>query len=100
VHDEFIGIGKNYHLFRLPEAVEHAAADYVQAQDEDHYSKLLDGQESALSVLQKLAGGKGNQAEGRLLLASTPMQISVRCCRKLRAITLQPFKPVQNVIRS
>ena len=68
VHDEFIGIGENYHLFRLPEAVEHAAADYVQAQDEDHYSKLLDGQESALSVLQKLAGGKGNQAEGPVVV--------------------------------
>jgi hypothetical protein len=64
VHDEFIGIGKNYHLFRLPEAVEHAAADYVQAQDEDHYPKMLDSQESALSVLQRLAGGNGNQAEG------------------------------------
>jgi len=64
VHDEFIGIGKNYHLFRLPEAVEHATADYVQAQDEDHYSKMLDSQESALAVLQKLAGGSGSQAEG------------------------------------
>jgi hypothetical protein len=64
VHDEFIGIGKSYHLFRLPEAVEHAAADYVQAQDENHYPKMLDSQESALDMLQRLAGGKSNQAEG------------------------------------
>lgn len=64
VHDEFIGIGKNYHLFRLPEAVEHAAADYIQAQDEDHYPKMLESQESALDVLQKLAAGKGDKAEG------------------------------------
>lgn len=64
VHDEFIGIGKNYHLFRLPEAVEHTAAEYVQAQDEDHYPKRLDSQESALGVLQELAGGDGNLAEG------------------------------------
>lgn len=64
VHDEFIGIGKNYHLFRLPEAVEHAAADYVQAQDEDHYPKMLDSQESALGVLQRLACGNGGHAEG------------------------------------
>jgi hypothetical protein len=64
VHDEFIGIGKNYHLFRLPEAIEHAAADYIQAQDEDHYPKMLDSNESALDVLQKLAAGKGDKAEG------------------------------------
>lgn len=64
VHDEFIGIGMNYHLFRLPEAVEHATADYVQTQDEDHYPMMLDSQESALSVLQRLAGGNGSQAEG------------------------------------
>ena len=64
VHDEFIGIGKNYHLFRLPEAIEHAAADYIQAQDEDHYPKMLESNESALDVLQKLAAGKGDKAEG------------------------------------
>lgn len=64
VHDEFIGVGKNYHLFRLPEAIEHAAADWVQSQNENHYSEMLGSQESALLVLQGLTGGESRKADG------------------------------------
>lgn len=56
VHDEYVGVGKNYHLFRLPVSIERNVANVIQelASDENAISSLK-SKEAALQRLSELA---------------------------------------------
>jgi hypothetical protein len=54
VHDERIGVGRTFHLFRLPEAVERRLFDAVQLGDHD-WGDTLSSSASATTVLERLA---------------------------------------------
>lgn len=56
VHDEYVGVGKNYHLFRLPVSIERNVANVIQelASDEKAISSLK-SKEAALQRLSELA---------------------------------------------
>ena len=65
-HDEHIGIGDVYHLFRLPENVEH---DISQLLSKDTTAlKLIDSEETAQAGLKELSAGESIQGIGPLLL--------------------------------
>lgn len=53
VHDEFVGVGKNYHLFRLPVSIERNVASAIQELAADE--KLNNTLKSKESVQQRLA---------------------------------------------
>lgn len=69
VHDEHIGIGRNYHLYRLPDSVEHSAAKAI---DDDifqkHIKSHLTNNETALSQLKELSVGTYEKSEGPLVV--------------------------------
>jgi hypothetical protein len=70
VHDERIGVGRVFHLFRLPEATEQSLTEEI---NQDLFSEMeKDGSsdEWAMGVLQELASGESEPREG-------PVQISV-----------------------
>ncbi|EKA3900128.1 hypothetical protein VCSRO19_0640 [Vibrio cholerae] len=56
VHDEFVGVGNNYHLFRLPVSIERNVANAIQkfASDEKAISSLK-SKEAAQQRLSELA---------------------------------------------
>lgn len=65
VHDERIGIGRVYHLFRLPEDVEqslHAAAQSVRMWE--NISPHLQSKDVALDYLVSVAGREAGGEEG------------------------------------
>lgn len=69
VHDEHIGVGKVYHLFRLPETTEQALVNCVQdvafvASVASHLNDSV----SALERLATLAGSSDEHAEGPVLV--------------------------------
>lgn len=56
VHDEFIGVGSNYHLYRLPVSIEEYAARLVQ--EPEFFEELKDSLESrdgAINTLQNMS---------------------------------------------
>lgn len=61
VHDEYIGVGKNYHLYRLPDSLEREIAKVVQELD---MSDKLKSTDDALHALEKLASGLVDKNEG------------------------------------
>ena len=65
VHDEHIGVGRVFHLFRLPENLEQALFDQLQDLTiATNALKELSSQDVALSALQTLAGGSSPAQEG------------------------------------
>ena len=65
-HDDLIGIGDVYHLFRLPENIEYGISQYL-AKD-DGVLELIVSEDAARSVLQLLADSESTQGIGPLLL--------------------------------
>ncbi len=65
-HDEHIGIGDVYHLFRLPENIEH---DISQLLSKDaSVLELIASEEAAQASLQELSGDQSAQGIGPLLI--------------------------------
>ena len=65
VHDERIGVGANYHLYRLPESLERSAAAAVDGVSRlDELREAVQSREAALDRLGHLAGPDANKAEG------------------------------------
>lgn len=56
VHDEFVGVGKNYHLFRLPVSIERNVASAIQELSENAgFINNLKSKEAAQQRLAELA---------------------------------------------
>jgi len=69
IHDERIGVGKTFHLFRLPELLETSLVNYVQTNSEAVDSKLtLRSKEDALDTLTSLSGAASVSEEGPVLM--------------------------------
>ena len=65
IHDERIGVGLNYHLFRLPDSQEISAAAVVEAVVEaTSLQELIKSPVAALERLEQLAGSYSEGAEG------------------------------------
>ena len=65
VHDERIGVGSNYHLYRLPDSLERSAAAAVDAvSKKDALQVSLRSLDAALVRLSNLANSGVDKAEG------------------------------------
>ena len=54
-HDEHIGVGKTYHLYRLPDAIERNVFRCIQDQNLESYLKdIIQSSESAIDALSEL----------------------------------------------
>jgi len=65
-HDEHIGIGDVFHLFRLPENIEHDISQSLAA--DGSVLEVIASEESAKDALKELAAGETLQGVGPLLL--------------------------------
>lgn len=68
VHDEFIGVGSNYHLFRLPETVELELDRYFQSSSANEHVSVPVDEQGALQALLELSGDKMSTQEGPVLV--------------------------------
>jgi len=65
VHDERIGVGETFHLFRLPEFLEKSLVNHYQTHAEDiDFISAIHSQDIAMEVLTSLAGGASLGDEG------------------------------------
>ena len=71
VHDERIGVGANFHLYRLPDSVERAAAKEVASSDSKTLmNSILASSEAALTRLSELSITKADKAEGPVVVGT------------------------------
>jgi hypothetical protein len=65
IHDGSIGIGKSFHLFRLPEFLEKSLLDEIQSDiGNNKFVSVISSKESALEALTDLAGSASLTGEG------------------------------------
>lgn len=68
-HDEFIGVGRIFHLFRLPEVFEQsAAAVFADPAYAEHLRAAIGNREDALARLGALAGSRRSATEGPIVV--------------------------------
>lgn len=70
VHDERIGVGRAFHPFRLPEAMERRLFDAVQLSGHD-WADALSSAASARNVLEQLANKSSEPKSGPALAGTT-----------------------------
>jgi len=61
VHDEYIGVGENYHLYRLPDSLEREVSKAVQNID---MTERLINKDSAFEALEQLVYSEAEKSEG------------------------------------
>lgn len=92
VHDEHIGVGKVYHLFRLPEHIEQAL--YSSLQDFEFVDSLtaqLTDQDHALESLSTLASTAARHAEGPVFVGEIDRLLEADTLRLLAQYYLSAF---------
>jgi hypothetical protein len=69
VHDDYIGVGRVYHLFRLPEELEHSLHDsFSEPNASERWFEGLSSREDALERLHALAKGAQGSGEGPMTI--------------------------------
>ena len=89
VHDERIGVGSVYHLFRLPEDLEqniHKALHEVKPQ------KIISSKESALSFLQRCASKQAQMSPGPTRVGEKKSIHDVNSWQQLSGLYLYAFE--------
>jgi len=92
-HDELIGVGDVYHLFRLPENVEHDIAQYINS--DDIFTSLISSVDDAYTNLLSLAESESAQGVGPLLLDQAELNQNLVC--QMAAAYLAGFQSNQAV---
>jgi len=92
VHDDHIGIGSNYHLYRLPDSVEHSAAKTLEdGIFKDQLKSYLASTKSVLSRLKELCTAADEKAEGPLVVGDFSDGELENLLKKLAAHYLKAF---------
>lgn len=69
VHDEHIGIGKHFHLYRLPDSVERSLMKCIQDKDfSENITKYFTTKEMAINRLKELGIEAITKAEGPIVI--------------------------------
>lgn len=71
VHDEYIGVGANFHLYRLPDSLERAAAKKIVSSDsKELMNSILGISEAAITRLSELSVAGSEKTEGPVVLGT------------------------------
>ncbi|MGQ7848550.1 BrxE family protein [Granulosicoccus sp. 3-233] len=71
VHDEHIGVGANFHLYRLPDSLERAAAKVVATDSsKELMNSVLGSSEAALARLSELCVMDAEKVEGPVVVGN------------------------------
>ena len=93
VHDEFIGVGHVYHLFRLPEDLEQALHQALHGTGfADSLAALVANRETALDYLRKQAKPSSENGIGPVHFGDTQLLHEVNTWKTALAYYLQAFE--------
>ncbi len=83
LHDEHIGKGMVYHLFRLPFNIEERIHEILRDMKEDDEKQLIIKREDALEILKGFIDSTVDAPEGPVQIGTTPKIISEFSVREL-----------------
>ena len=91
VHDERIGIGDVFHLFRLPEDIEQNLHSVIENITIVPFEKLVSNKEAALSFLIDYAGETCNESLGPINIGPLNSLRNISAWKKVAASYLAGF---------
>jgi hypothetical protein len=68
VHDEHIGLGKHFHLYRLPDAIERRISTHYQEKPSEEQTPASFEEATALSFLEQFASKQIEQNDGPVIV--------------------------------
>jgi hypothetical protein len=93
VHDEHIGVGHVFHLFRLPEETEQDLHSLLlESLGDSKTLPSLQSKEEALEVLARMSGGSRPEAEGPIAMGKIEDLVSERAQEALAGTYLAAFE--------
>lgn len=98
IHDDGIGIGRHYHLYRLPDSYERLLLQCIR--NEEFANQLLShtaNKEKALLRLKELGSDSHKKAEGPVVVGDFSDSNFEDLLKKIRGIYIQAF---ENEIRA
>ena len=97
VHDEHIGIGNAFHLFRLPEDVEQKIPSMVKTEEENAFLTCIASQQAALDFLNENSGESDREAVGPIRVSTIASLNTSGIWREVAALYLQAFNNNEQV---
>ena len=92
IHDDSIGIGKSFHLFRLPEFLEIILREEIQSDAENNdYESVINSKEDALETLNGLAGSASLSGEGPINIGQVNDSQWEQSISQIASVYLQAF---------
>lgn len=93
VHDDRIGVGSNYHLYRLPELLERSAASEVQDDDfEESIKDYTANPETCLARLREIADSAVEKSEGPTIIGDYSMETAGKMIKNAAGHYLKAFE--------
>jgi len=90
-HDEYLSVGC-YHLFRLPEEVEHALHEMMQTDESGDFARLaLQTKDAALDLLRTTAAGYSSTSDGPVLVGTVDEIGAPKALRLTAGVYLSAF---------
>lgn len=93
IHDEYIGVGDVFHLFRLPEHIEQHLGQSLSS--ENAFSQFISTTEEAISQLSDIASNTESEAIGPTLLQQNDIDQST--VNDMASMYLAGFKSAEPV---
>jgi hypothetical protein len=92
LHDEHIGVGNVFHLFRLPEEIELELHKLIEEQTgmEEYFHALI-GKQEALAALIALAEGNRAVAEGPISLGKVDEVLATKTLKEMARCYVAAF---------
>jgi hypothetical protein len=98
VHDERIGVGNVYHLFRLPEEMEQSIHSFLQDPSSiNNIKKRLIDKASALRYLREISSTDSNNKVGPIRIGSVDSLRAQKAWQKVGALYLVAFEKEQRI---
>ena len=92
VHDDRIGIGKNYHLYRLPDSIERLILKYIQSYEIPQLgTQNLTSKDEAIKQLNGLGVEKVKKSEGPVIVGDYSDDLIDSLICKIRSYYHQAF---------
>ncbi|GGP66800.1 BrxE family protein [Shewanella saliphila] len=91
IHDESIGVGKSFHLFRLPEFIEKTLVEQLKRDKSDKYESLIISKEDAIERLSELSSSASLIGEGPINVGQVKSNQWEQSIPRIASAYLQAF---------
>ena len=97
VHDQHIGIGNVFHLFRLPEEIEQSIPNVVKTEEQSTFLAPIASSQTALNFLQENSNESNRKLIGPVRIGTIPSLQANGIWHEMAALYVRAFNDNEQV---